>query len=171
MGDDGFSEDAPATPSSSALEEHAGHAAAGQSSQRDLQRARTKIPRKAYKGDDFGSMSETLNKWLLLHAPNSKSCDEWTVDELQKLQVQLFVLRDPELNGVYQEVSDKRLLQEELTETMLEWEELNTLAKESPELMRIPRDGHCPEAVMWYVHHLPEVAKSDLKKRIALPLL
>ena len=32
------------------------------------------------------------------------------------------------------------------------WESLNAKA----ELARMHRDGHCHEAVMWYVHHLPE---------------
>ena len=35
------------------------------------------------------------------------------------------------------------------------WESLNAKA----ELARMHRDGHCHEAVMWYVHHLPESMK------------
>lgn len=164
--DDGFSEDAQAD-----TRPPSGQVGLSQSSQSDLERARTKVPRAAYKGSDFGSMSETLNAWLLKHAPNSRECDAWTVDELQKLQIQLFALRDPQLNGVYRETWDNRRLRAELEETTKEWEELNALARQSPELMRIHRDGHCHEAVMWYVHHLPEVIKANLKDSIALPLL
>ena len=38
-----------------------------------------------------------------------------------------------------------------------EWESLNAKA----ELARMHRDGHCHEAVFWYVHHLPETMLSD----------
>ena len=37
-----------------------------------------------------------------------------------------------------------------------EWESLNPKA----ELARMHRDGHCHEAVLWYVHHLPESMKT-----------
>lgn len=169
-GENGFSEDSASTESQS-VSERVGQVGLDQSSSRDLERAREKVPRAAYKGDSFSSMADTLNRWLLVHAPNSKNCDAWTVDELQKLQVQLFALRDPQLNGVYRESWDNRRLRSELLELRSEWEDLNTLARESPTLMRIHRDGHCHEAVMWYVHHLPEVIKSGLKDNIALPLL
>merc|ERR1711948_23966 len=66
---------------------------------------------------------------------------------------------------------DNRRMRADLAEVKKEWDELNLMARESPELMRIHRDGHCHEAVMWYVHHLPEVIRSELKDKIALPLL
>merc|ERR1712241_1289627 len=174
--DDGFSEDVASAmrdddASTDALELASQPVGHRQSSARDLLRARTKVPRAAYKGDTFGEMSQTLNGWLLRHAPNSKECDAWTVQELQALQMQLLVLRDPQLNNVYQDTRDTRQLPVDLAETKREWDELNNLAKSSPELQRIHRDGHCHEAVMWYVHHLPESIKVELKDSIALPLL
>ena len=33
------------------------------------------------------------------------------------------------------------------------------------------RDGHCREAVMWYVHHLPESLKEVITDKASLPLL
>ena len=39
-----------------------------------------------------------------------------------------------------------------------EWESLNAKA----ELARMHRDGHCHEAVKWYVHHLPESMKTPM---------
>lgn len=174
--DDGYSTDSidnglSLAQSPRALELASQPVAYRQSTAKDLQRARTKVPRPAYKGDNFSGMSETLNRWLLKHAPNSKQCDEWTVKELQSLQVQLFMLRDSQLDEVYQGSGDSRRLRAELAETTKEWDELNSLAESSPELMRIHRDGHCHEAVMWYTHHLPEIVKTELKDRIALPLL
>ena len=52
-----------------------------------------------------------------------------------------------------------------------QWDELNTEAAHDPELARMHRDGHCHEAVMWYVHHLPESVRSKLKDNLELPLL
>merc|ERR1711920_916074 len=75
----------------------------------------------------------------------------------------------PEQQGVRS--MDNRRMRADLAEVKREWDELNLMARESPDLMRIHRDGHCHEAVMWYVHHLPEVIRADLKDRIALPLL
>lgn len=166
--EDGFSEDAPASSALELAAQPVGHL---QASSKDLQRARTKVPGAAYKGSDFTGMSNTLNKWLVKHAPNSRECDAWTVEELQKLQVQLLVLRDAQLDKVYQVSADNRRLRAELADMTKEWDDLNIVARESPELMRMHRDGHCHEAVLWYVHHLPETIRTNLKDRIALPLL
>merc|ERR1712232_772062 len=115
-------------------------------------------------------MSERLNGWLLSHAPKSQRCDDWTVHQLQHLQRMLLRLRDPELDALYQGTSDNRRMKRQ-PDLEKEWNELNTLAARDPELMRIHRDGHCHEAVMWYVHHLPESVKSEMKNLVVLPLL
>lgn len=52
-----------------------------------------------------------------------------------------------------------------------EWEEMNAEAAADPELARMHRDGHCHEAVMWYVHHLPDSVKAAMKDKAELPLL
>jgi len=134
----------------------------------DLKRARTKLPRVEFKGHNFQTMSKTLNGWLLKHAPNSVACHAWTIDELQQFQRLLFSLRDPELDSVYQKTNDNRRLR---LVSEKEWAELNALSAKDPELAAIRRDGHCHEAVMWYVHHLPEKVKEQMKDVIALPLL
>ena len=48
-----------------------------------------------------------------------------------------------------------------------EWESLNAKA----ELARMHRDGHCLEAVMWYVHHLLESVKTATRwlGRVVVP--
>jgi hypothetical protein len=175
--DDGFPEGGPglnAQPgygqSMSLLEEtrFAGH---GSASRNDLTRARTKVPRADFRGENFDSMSETLNGWLLQRAPNSRECDAWTVEELQQLQFQLFALRDPQLDEVYQSTDDNRRLLSNQDEIAREWDELNALAASDPELARIHRDGHCHEAVMWYAHHVPESLRNQFIEEFALPLL
>jgi len=137
----------------------------------DLRRARSKVPRDDFKGDDFQSMSQTLNKYLQKHAPQSKDCDLWTMEELQQLQVSLLMLRDSQLNDLYHETDDNRKIKTDIQHLVQEWEELNKLASTDPDLARAHRDGHCHEAVMWYVHHLPEDMKELLKDKISLPLL
>jgi len=137
----------------------------------DLKRARSKVPRDDFKGDDFQSMSSTLNKYLQRHAPQSKNCDTFTMQELQQLQISLLMLRDSELNEVYHETDDNRKINKDIQQLVQEWEELNKLASTDPDLARAHRDGHCHEAVMWYVHHLPEDMKDLLKDEISLPLM
>jgi len=137
----------------------------------DLRRARSKVPRDDFKGDDFQSMSQTLNTYLQKHAPQSKDCDLWTMEELQQLQISLLMLRDSQLNDLYHETDDNRKINKDIQQLVQEWEELNKLASTDPDLARAHRDGHCHEAVMWYVHHLPEDMKDLLKDKISLPLL
>jgi hypothetical protein len=137
----------------------------------DLRRAKSKVPRDAYKGDDFQSMSFTLNAYLLKHAPQSKDCDLWTAEELQELQMSLLMLRDPQLNDVYHDMQDNRKMEKDVQKLVGEWNVLNQKASTDPDLARAHRDGHCHEAVMWYVHHLPQGMKDLLKDKISLPLL
>ena len=51
-------------------------------------------------------MSSVLNKWLFREMPNSRSCDEFSISELQHIQIVLCTLRDPELNAVYNGTAD-----------------------------------------------------------------
>merc|ERR1712127_834081 len=74
-------------------------------------------------------------------------------------------------NDVYHNTDDNRKLSKDIQALVHEWDELNELAKSDPDLARAHRDGHCHEAVMWYVHHLPEGMKDLIKDEIALPLL
>merc|ERR1712032_833532 len=108
-------------------------------------------------------MSSTLNRWLLKQAPNSRDCEEFTVEELQKTQITLHLLRDPQLNEVYHDAQDARRIKHDIHTMAEEWEALNTEAAKDPELARMHRDGHCHETVMWYVHHLPQDMKDAIK--------
>ena len=107
-----------------------------------LHSARTKVPRVSYTGDNFAGMSSVLNKWLFRKMPNSRSCDGFSA----RLQIVIFTLRDLELNAH----NRRRTRVPRVLEVMPRvWESLNAKA----ELARMHRDGHCLEAVMWYVHH------------------
>lgn len=83
----------------------------------------------------------------------------------------LFMLRDPQLDDIYHQSQDKRRMQKDISSMSKEWEELNAEAAANPELARMHRDGHCHEAVMWYVHHLSESSKAAIKDKAELPLL
>jgi len=170
-GDDGFPEQDDSEVSTNYLQYMNKPIGTDKAAASDLRRARSKVPRDDFKGDDFQSMSQTLNKYLQKHAPKSKDCDLWTIEELQELQVSLLMLRDSQLNDLYHETDDNRKIQKDIQQLAQEWEELNQLAKTDPDLARAHRDGHCHEAVMWYVHHLPEDMKELLKDKVSLPLL
>lgn len=73
-------------------------------------RTKTKVPRHAYRGETFEQMSATLNGWIIdaLGPDSVKSCDDWNVEELQKLQASLYMLRYPAYNDVYSATSDAR---------------------------------------------------------------
>merc|ERR1719261_507420 len=43
--------------------------------------------------------------------------------------------------------------------------------KANPELVKVSRDTKCHEAIMWYVHHLPQAAQVKLRSVLTLPLL
>jgi len=171
--DNGFPDayDPPTSPATSLLDHMTNPAGSNTAKAGDLRRARSKVPADSFKGDDFESMSQTLNKYLQKHAPKSKDCDLWTMEELQQLQISLLMLRDADLNELYHETDDNRKINKDIQQLVQEWDELNRLAATDPDLVRARRDGHCHEAVMWYVHHLPEGTKDLLKDDISLPLL
>jgi len=91
------------------------------------------------------------------------------------LQVLLYLAKDDSLDTIYQAAEDNRRLRGSLDDLHKEWQDLNKLLEESEdeELSDIQRNGHCHEAVMWYVHHLNEDAKEALNDvpQITIPLL
>jgi len=139
----------------------------------DITRAATKKPRPAYKGDSFGHMSEVLNGWLQQGQAPTKPCEQWNVTELYQLQAMLYLARDAQLDEVYQSTKDGRRMRHTMQDMADTWAHLKTLAEGSNEhAQRMHRDGHCHEAVMWYVHHLAEDAKQLLSESgVTIPLL
>ena len=114
-GDDGFHQDTLNFPH--------------QPSTGDIHCARSKVPQAAYRSDSFQSMTSVVNKWFSRQAPNSRSCDEFSVDELlQRLQSVLFTLRDPKLNAVHNGTAHERHFPREMEVVAREWESLNAEA-------------------------------------------
>merc|ERR1712166_154702 len=122
---------------------------------RDLHRAQTMIPRAPYKGETPIKMSETLNGHMVRTFPNTKPCEQWTVEELQEYQSDLYHYREPHFDAIYQNVSDnRRLIHDTLEGYQTQWSATNQLVKGHNHLKDMQRDGHCHEAVMWLVHHV-----------------
>jgi len=135
----------------------------------DMQRARTKVPRSSHKGIGFRNMAETLNGFVREYK-NVKECSEWSTHELQRFQALMMMLRSSELNNVYSSSDDSRALRGDEQEHGERWERLNDLAQSLGE-EDMQRDGHCHEAVMWFVHHIPESLRNSVAQTMAIPLL
>jgi len=140
----------------------------------DHHRAETKVPRHDYKGMDFTDMSRVLNYWIN-SSYSAIPCDMWKVEELQQLQALLYIAKESQFDDIYHQTSDNRRIRHQILEDVHNtWNGLNKLASDDkdPMLSKIRRDGHCHEAVMWFVHHLTEDMKLLLKDtNIKLPLL
>merc|ERR1711959_155759 len=137
----------------------------------DLRRAKTKIPRRSHKGSHFADMSHKLNGFMRAYK-NTKECAQWTVKELQEFQAKMMILRLPELDEVYQDTKDRRKLRGDAEAHGERWERLSKLSKKlggAYEAMH--RDGHCHEAVMWFVHHVSEPVRKALEEKLTIPLL
>lgn len=135
----------------------------------DMQRARTKVPRSSHKGVGFRNMAEKLNGFVREYK-NVKECSEWSTHELQRFQALMMMLRSSELNNVYASSDDSRALRGDEQEHGERWEKLNDLAQTLGE-EDMQRDGHCHEAVMWFVHHIPESLRDSVAQTMAIPLL
>merc|ERR1711988_79571 len=140
----------------------------------DIARAKERIPRPQYKGNTFANMSHTLNMWLASSAA-IKPCDQWSAKELQELSATLYLARDSKLDEVYTKVVDNRRLRADLEDLTKTWDALNDAVEghvDKVHLHKVQRDGHCHEAVMWYVHHLSEDVKKVLGETgVEIPLL
>lgn len=144
-------------------------------SKRDTTRAKTFKPRSQYRGDNFEAMSTTLNAWLQRTPASFKACSSFSATELQKLQAMLYLLRDPRLDDIYRANNDNRQIVATQADLKATWKELNALVEAHPDakaMHEIHRDGHCHEAIMWYVHHLSEdVRKLLIQEGVTFPLL
>jgi len=129
------------------------------------------VPRTVFRGDSFEKMSHVLNGHMKRSNSKTKECELWAVEELQEFQVLMMAMRDPALDSIYQNTTDNRRIRREVSELQSDWKKLNGIASKDPELARIHRDGHCHEAVMWYVHHLSQETRDALKDKVTLPLL
>jgi len=129
----------------------------------DLERVRTKVPRAEYKADHHHRIGKTLNKHLEKAHSNTLNCNEFTAQELQKLQTELHAHVDESHNEIYGSVQDTRALRfEDLEAYKAHWDDMNKHASTHPLVEEMQRDGHCLEVVMWWVHHLSQAKREEL---------
>merc|ERR1712072_1560024 len=94
------------------------------------------------------------------------------VEELQQFQTLMLMMRAPEMDDVYRTTSDRRQLRGDEEAHGKRWEELMKLASSlGGDHQKMHRDGHCHEAVMWFVHHISEPKRQNLAAMLAVPLL
>eukprot|EP00933_Yihiella_yeosuensis_P007566 TRINITY_DN112655_c0_g1_i1.p1 TRINITY_DN112655_c0_g1~~TRINITY_DN112655_c0_g1_i1.p1 ORF type:complete len:506 (+),score=108.26 TRINITY_DN112655_c0_g1_i1:67-1584(+) len=138
---------------------------------KDLTRAKRRIPGSAFKGDDFMKTMRKLNSILVKEKGlKTHSCRNLTLDQIHDAQRTLFDARSPDLDIVYEKVDDTRRMAHRSLEDLKAEHQHHHQLKDS-QLLSKARDGACHEAVMWYVHHLTEEARDEVKKHILLPLL
>jgi len=134
----------------------------------DLKRARTKKPRSGYigKGSSLIAANEKLNGHLYaMDGVAFKDCDKFTTVELRDLLKKMHPYTSTELKEVYVTTSDARQSAYNSIDEMEEhWSQLD-------EIDDRVRDGHCHEAVMWFVHHLPKKTQSVVAEQLLLPKL
>ncbi|GMI01942.1 hypothetical protein TrVE_jg4659 [Triparma verrucosa] len=144
-------------------------------SKADKMRAEEPVPRDQYKGNDFNHMSNVLNGWLQDGAAETRACDEWSVEELQQLQAMLYLARESSFDDIYQSVEDNRRMRKDFSDIERDWDQLTAIMDgvDSDHVAhKIRRDGHCHEAVMWFVHHLTEDVKQLMADAgVVIPLL
>jgi len=139
---------------------------------RDLQRARMKVPRAAWKSSQSTSMSDVLNGHLKKMFPQTKPCNEWTAEELQTYQAELYEHRHTSLDEIYNGTADNRRMRlSSLEHYRHHWAGINGLARKFPHLKEMQRNGHCHEAVMWLIHHVPAADQHSVFARRPVPLL
>ena len=142
----------------------------------DVSRARTPVPREAYVGHDFPSMSTVLNRHLRrLSPPAFAPCAAFSHEELRTLLRTLVGLASPELLKEYP-LRDRRSPRHNSVETLDgHWAALDEVAPPGTDasLDAVARDGLCHGAVLSLVHHLEETTREQLLARpgLRLPLL
>lgn len=140
-------------------------------SAKDLKRARQPKPGRAFKGGSFSMTMQKLNNILLREKGlHSKKCADFSLDHLHEMQQELFNARTHELDAVYHTAGDTRKMAHASLEELTA-EQSNLKAIKDPRLLKKARDGACHEMVMWYIHHLSEPAREEIKQRLILPLL
>ncbi len=135
----------------------------------DLKRAVSK-PRSQFRGHSFEGMNAVLNQHLLSSGKAMRACENFTLAELHSVRAALFDAREPALDDVYRPKSDgRRMTIGSAQELVQQHDRYQEIAQQNPTVIPMLRDGLCHESVMWYVHHLTELARK--KVSIVLPAL
>ncbi len=137
--------------------------------------AAEKVPREAYKGENFEDMANTLNihlKELLVGTVGHGDCSDFTNEELNDVMHLVHAVRDPSLNEIYTTVNDPRSLKHhDNIDLSARFEKEAQLLVDAPHLEPMLRDGKCHEIVMWFIHHLSRESQTEVSEMIALPYL
>eukprot|EP00435_Cladocopium_sp_Y103_P040150 s1132_g10.t2 len=145
---------------------------------KDVQRAKTKKPGVDYRGHSQTAMSKKLNDHLIRAEESSSSrtlpCEKWSLSELQSFMARVAEHRSHELQLIYKSTMDRRSIRSEsLPEFQSQWQRFNQLVDKHPHLHAPQKEAHCREAVMWWVHHLAEEKRQELRSwpNFSVPLL
>mmetsp|Transcript_12536 Transcript_12536/g.28280 ORF Transcript_12536/g.28280 Transcript_12536/m.28280 type:complete len:542 (+) Transcript_12536:78-1703(+) len=138
----------------------------------DLRRARVKKPGDAYRGDDQTKLSQVLNSHLQRNE-RTRACTDWTTSDLQDFMELVLRHRSGEFQSIYNSSSDRRKLHYgAIHEYRSRWNKLNNIVSLRRHLHAPLRESHCREAVMWWVHHLTEEKRGELRALgVSVPLL
>ena len=134
-----------------------------------------KVPRAAYKGEDFEHMADTLNihlKELLADTAGHGDCDDFNNAELNDVMHMVHAVRDPSLQQIYGGAEDPRSLKHhDNVDLVQRFQEESRLLADAPHMEPMLRDGKCHEIVMWFVHHLSRESQQEVSEMISLPFL
>ncbi|CAE8645454.1 unnamed protein product, partial [Polarella glacialis] len=85
---------------------------------------------------------------------------------------ELYAVKHGDLDAIYTNVTDNRRLRiESLEGHRAHWQRTNSMVEDLPHLREMQRDGHCHEAVMWLVHHVPSAEQHTVFARKPVPML
>jgi len=144
-------------------------------SSRDLHRAKTLRPRDAYRGDDQvpsalvlnGHLRQYSNTGLVLH-----DCDAFSSVDLHAILQELKTRESAELLEIY-EARGSKVDPRHIDDDQVEFVELLNISEtEGHDNIAAVRDALCQDAVLAFVHYLPEQQRSDwIKGGAVLPYL
>jgi len=145
----------------------------------DLKRAQRKVPGDHVIGDGHVGMTVKLNAAIkAMKDVKVKECDEFSIDELNKLQRKLHHARDPALEAIYHKTGDlgRRMgafgkLSANLEEIEGFWADEAKTLQAYPQFTESSRARKCHEVILWLVHHIPQAVQATLRKQVTLPLL
>jgi hypothetical protein len=119
-------------------------------------------------------MSKVLNGHLLRAEPDTRACAEWSPRQLQEFMAKVADHRDEELQAIYRDAADRRLMAHEGPEGRRElWERLNAIVERRPHLRVTLQEALCRQAVMWWTHHVAHEKRHKLREvsNLTVPLL
>lgn len=121
-------------------------------------------------GGDAAEIFTAMNKFLVQQPYQTRACEDHSHQQLDEVARQLWKFRSEKLASIYQEATDKRQFHfDDIDYKEDLWSKEYKLATEDPHAFgpgskhyKMVRDGKCAEMVMWWIHHLPEVARNKL---------